>query len=46
MHSVVLGIIEKFPSFDLQSDEGIDAAIKDMETKLGDVATSDEVSDS
>ena len=36
---VLLDIIKAFPEYDLKSDEGIDKAIEEMVTKLGEVVS-------
>jgi hypothetical protein len=35
MREVLIDIIEAFPKYDLESDGGIEVAIQDLETKLG-----------
>jgi len=39
MREVLLDIIEAFPKYDLESAEGINKAIEEMEEKLGEVAS-------
>ena len=44
MWQVLLDVIEMFPKYDLESDEGINKAIKEIEEKLGEVASFKEIS--
>ena len=36
---VLLDIIKAFPNYDLKSDEGVDKAIEEITTKLGEVVS-------
>lgn len=38
MQEVLLDVLEVFPKYDLESAEGTNKAIKEMEQKLGEVA--------
>ena len=38
-HKVLLDIIKAFPNYDLKSDEGVDKAIEEITTKLGEVVS-------
>ena len=42
---VLLDIIKAFPGYDLKSDEGVDKAIEEMVTKLGEVVSFQESRD-
>lgn len=40
LRQVLIDILDKFPSYDLQSKQGSEVAIRDIESKLGTVAPS------
>jgi hypothetical protein len=44
MREVLLDVIEVFPKYDLESAEGINKAVEEMEEKLGEVASFKEIS--
>ena len=39
LSQVLVGILDKFPSYDLESEKGVEAAIYDIEARLNPVAT-------
>jgi hypothetical protein len=42
VREVLIAIMQKFPSYDLETNEGIRDAIEDMRTQIGEVATIEE----